>query len=309
MIRLLKNILGLAIIVFLLWYLSRRWDSIKILVKLDIKELLPIYLICFAGTVNTSCIVKCLLGGLKAKAGFMEMFLLQNATMLLNYLPMKFGTVFRAGYLKRHCGLSYAHFGTFFVYLTLLMTATASISGLVILIMVYGISGYESRILAMTFLVLLICSILGAFIPLPSPPGTNKWIVTIRNFLVSRHEIVRNKRVLVVCTAFLIGNFILGAIRIGIIYNSMGHRIHPAGYVILGSLGYVSMFLSFTPGALGSKELVLSAGAVALGIPFEVAILAAVIDRAITLIWCAVVGSVSTAWLWYKHPLDFKRVD
>ena len=86
------------------------------------------------------------------------MVLLQNAANLLNYVPMKFGTIFRANYLKRHYGLSYTKFSVFFVYLTLLMIATASAVGLLVLIFVYDIMKYETQVLAITFALLLIGS-------------------------------------------------------------------------------------------------------------------------------------------------------
>ncbi|MBA7643169.1 hypothetical protein ES703_50888 [subsurface metagenome] len=87
----------------------------------------------------------------------------------------------------------------------------------------------------------------------------------------------------------------------------MGQNIHPAGYLVLGALGFVTMFVSLTPGSLGIRELVLGSGAIVLGIPLEVGVLAAMIDRAIALSWCFVIGGACTAWLWHKSPGDFKK--
>jgi len=307
MTKWIRNILGIVIVIFLLWYLSKHWDKIKVLLKLSTTELLIIYVISFLGTLNSGYIVRRLLNTLEVKTFFWDMVLLQNATYLLNYVPMKFGTVFRANYLKRHYGLSYAHFGTFFVYLTLLMTATASVVGLVVLVAIYGIAGYGMKVLSLVFFGLLAFSVFFAFIPLPIPTGSNRLSTTVRNFLTSRNQVAGNKRALAVCTAFLAGNFILSSVRLGIIYNSMGQNIHPAGYLVLGALGFVTMFVSLTPGSLGIRELILGSAAVALGIPLEVGVLAAMIDRAIALSWCFVIGGACTAWLWHKSPADFKK--
>jgi len=307
MAKWIKNILGIVIIIFLLWYISKHWDKLKVLLRLSITELLIIYLITIFGTMNSVYIVQCLLNALKVKTFFWDMVLLQNATWLLNYVPMKLGTLFRANYLKRHYGLSYAHFGTFFVYMTLLMTATASIAGLVVLVAVYGVTGYERKVLAAAFLVLLAFSIFFAFVPLPIPTGSGKLSTVIRNFFAGRHQVTRSKRTLFICTAFLAGNFILSSVRLGIIYNSMGQNVHPAGYLVLGALGFVTTFVSLTPGSLGIRELILGSAAVALGIPLEVGVLAAMVDRAITLSWVFVVGGACTGWLWHKSPVDFKK--
>ncbi len=307
MIKWIKNILGIIIVTFLLWYLSRHWGQIKVLLKLGPTELLTIYLITFLGILSGTYIVQCLLNTLKVKTFFWDMVLLQNAIYLLNYVPMKFGTVFRANYLKRHYGLSYAHFGAFSVYLTLLIAIAAATVGLVVLVTVYDIAKYETKILAVAFLSVLAFSFSFAFIPLPIPTGSGKLSTTIRNFLAGRRRVTGNKRVLFVCTAFFVGNFILASVKLGIIYNSMGQNIHPAGYLVLGALAYLTMFVNLTPGSLGVRELVLSSGAVVLGVPLEVGLLAAMVDRAIALSWSFVIGGACTAWLWHKSPVDFKE--
>lgn len=307
MTKWIKNILGIIIVIFLLWYLSRHWGKLKFLIKLSAAELIIIYFVSSLATLNSAYIIQRLLKTLKVRTFFWDMVLLQNATYLLNYVPMKFGTVFRANYLKRHYGLRYAQFGTFFVYIMLLMAATASIVGLVVLVAVYGVAGYERKVLAAVFLGVLAFSVLSAFIPLPIPKGSGKLSTILRDFLISRQQITRDKYTLFVCTTLLLGVFIMSSVRLGIIYNSMGQNVHPAGYLVLGALGFVTMFVSLTPGSLGIRELVLGSGAIVLGIPFEVGILAAMIDRAIALSWVFVVGGACTAWLWHKSPADFKE--
>ena len=307
MAKWIKNILGIVIVLFLLWYLSRHWDKIKALLRLSPTELVIIYLITFLSILNGSYIVQCLLNTLKVRTFFWDMVLLHNATYLLNYVPMKFGTVFRANYLKRRYGLSYAHFGTFFVYLTLLMAAAASAVGLVVLVTVYGLAGYETKVLSAAFLGILVLSIFFAFIPLPIPTGSDKWSTAIRSFLTGRHQVSHNKFALLVSLAFLAVNFIIASVRLGIIYKSMGQSVHPAGFLVLGALAYVTMFVNLTPGSLGMRELVLGAGAVVLGISPEVGILAAMIDRAIALSWSFVIGGGCAAWLLRKSPADFRE--
>jgi len=303
----IKNIVGIAVFGGLLWYLSQHWHEMKPLLKLREKELFMVYTVSLLGTLGGGYMVGVFLGTLKVKAPFWDMVFLQNAAVLLNYLPMKFGTVFRANYLKRHYGLIYAHFGVFFVYLTILMTAITGIIGLTILLCVYGIDGYEKKMLAAVFSGMAVLSVFLGFVPLPIPTGSGKVIITIRNFLAGRQQLTQDKRALLVCSVMLAINFALSSARLGIIYHSMGKGIHPGGYLILGALGYVTMFLSLTPGALGIRELVLSSGSVVLGVSFEVGLLAAIIDRAIALSWSFVVGGISTGLLWRKSPGDFRR--
>ena len=305
--RWLKNILALVILGFLLWYLAGHWEELKAMLKLSPGRLFVMYCLLFLVSLSSARVVQCLLNALKTKTGFWDMVQLNNAAILLNYAPMKFGTLFRANYLKRHYGLSYAHFATFFLYITFLMTAMAAIIGLAVLLVVYGLGGYENKVLALVFVITIIGSLLFLFIPLPVPAGEGRLSATLRNFLTGRRRVSKERKTILIAVAYLVVNFFLAAVRFGIIYNSMGKSIHMGGYLILGALGFVVLFIALTPGSLGIRELVLGFGAVVLGIPLEVGILAAMIDRAIIISYVFVAGGICTIWLWRKSPADFKE--
>ena len=304
----LKNILALIILGFLLWYLARNWEQLKAaLLELRREQLFVMYCLLFLLSLSSARVVQCLLNALKTKTGFWDMVRLHNATMLLNYAPMKFGTLFRANYLKRHYGLSYAYFATFFLYITFLMTAMAAIIGLAVLLTIYGLGGYENKVLAVVFAITIVGSLLFLFVPLPIPAGEGRLSSTLRDFLTGRRRVSKERKTILIAVAYLVVNFFLTAVRLWIIYNSMGKSIHVGGYLILGALGFVVLFIGLTPGSLGIRELALGFGAVVLGIPLEVGILAAMIDRAIIISYAFVAGGVCTVWLWHKSPTDFKE--
>ena len=87
----------------------------------------------------------------------------------------------------------------------------------------------------------------------------------------------------------------------------MGVAVNNTGFLVLGALGYLVLFANFTPGALGIREVILGAGALVLGVPFEAGIAAALIDRAITLSWAFTIGGFSTLLIWFKSPGDFHQ--
>jgi len=303
----LKNILALIILAFLVWYLAKHWEQLKMLLKLNPWQLFVMYCLWFLLSLSSARVVQTLLSALKTRTGFWDMVLLHNATILLNYAPMKFGTFFRANYLKRHYGLSYAHFATFFLYIMFLMTATAAIIGLAVLVAIYGLSGYDNKVLAFVFAITFVVSLLFLFVPLPIPSGQGRLSAMLRNFLAGRRRVSKERKTILIAVAYLVVNFFLAALRLAIIYNSMDKDIHPGGYLILGALGFVVLFVALTPGSLGIRELVLGFGAVVLGIPLEVGILAAMIDRAIIISYAFVAGGVCTVWLRHKSPADFKK--
>ena len=303
----LKNILCVTVICFLLWYLVNHWEDLKALFKLSPKQIFLMCCIWFLIALINARAVQYLLNALKTKTDFWDMVKLHHASLLLNYVPMKFGTVFRANYLKRRYGLAYAHFLTFFSYITFLMTALAAIIGLVVLLAIYGLSGYESKILAVVFALTLMSSLLFLFVPLPIPKGQGRLSTILRNFLSSRSQVSKEWNTIFIITALLCINFLFDAGRLWIIYSSMGKNIHPGGYLMLGALGFVVLFIGLTPGSLGIRELVLGFGAVVVGIPLEVGVLAAIIDRAVIIIYVFITGGICTAWLWHKSPADFKE--
>lgn len=307
--RWLKNILTVIILALLLWYLARHWEELKQLLKLSPKQLFMMYGLWFLVSLGSALVVRCLLKALKTETGFWDMVWLNNAALLLNYAPMKFGTLFRANYLKRHYGLAYAHFVAFFLYITFLMTATAAVIGLAVLVTIYGLTGYENKILAGIFVIAIVGSLLFLLIPMPVPTGQGWLSTNLRNFLSSRKQISNERKTVFIVALLLTVNFLLEALRIGIVYYSMGKSIHPGGYFILGALGYVVLFVGLTPGALGVREAVLGFGAVVLGVPLEVGILAAMIDRAVTVSYAFVAGGGCAIWLWHKSPADFKKVN
>ncbi len=308
MLRLIKNLLGILILVFLIWYLSTHWGELKPLLDLTAGKLAVVYGVSLAGTLIAGMTNKLLLRALGAKTKFWDMVFLQNAVYLLNYVPMKFGTLFRANYLKRHYNLSYARFGSFFMYLTLIMTFTTPLIGVVILLTVYGVDSWEAHILLTDFVVSFVMSIVLLFVPVPLPKGQNRISGILRGFLEGRNSIIQNKKTLLYCALLMNINFVLSSVRLGIIYSTLGQDVHPAGFLILGAAGYLLMFVSITPGSIGIREVVLGATAVVLGVPFKIGIPAALLDRAVAVSYSFVIGGVCAIWLWRKSPKDFAKI-
>lgn len=310
MIHLIKNwlryLLAAAILVPLGFYLHKHWQRLEVLFTLSPIEILLLYLVSATAVINNSRINQLLLGALKTNTTLCEMFLLQNTARLLNFLPLKFGTLIRGKYLKLRYGLSYARYIAFFAYFNLFISAVAGLIALVGLTLEYGLTSLNNKILAALFLLLFLCSLFFLVIPLPIPTGSRKLPTLIRNILAGRKDMSQSVRTLLLCLAHLLGTFVLLAIRAKLIFQCIGQEIHPTGYLILAAVGYATHVLSFTPGALGIKEITLSASAAAIGVPLEIGILAAMLDRAIMLSWTIIIGGGCTILFWLRYPANFK---
>lgn len=292
---------------FLIWYLVRNWGDLKNLLSLSFSKLALIFLISSLGMLISGMNTIVLLRSLGTRVRFWDMILLQNVVYLLNYVPLKFGTLFRANYLKRHYNLPYARFSIFMVYLTLIMTVTAPIAGIVVLSLLYPLRSWEVQVLMTSFISSFIVSFVLLFFPVPLPKGSNRFSLMLRDFLVGRAEVINNKKSLLYNVMLMNLNFILSSARLGIIYSSLGQQVHPAGFLILGAVGYFLMFISITPGSIGIREVVLGAASTVIGVPFKVGIPAVMIDRAIAMVYSFVIGGICTLYLWRKNPKDFKN--
>ena len=302
----LTNLLALVIVAGLVYYVVGRWEELRGLLKLNVGCLATVVLVSLAANLVASKTMQELLRALDVKPSLTDLWLIQNAGQLLNYLPMKAGTVLRANYLKRRYGFGYAQFGAFFLQSLLLMTASAAVLGLGVLLAVYDLGSAARRILATAFAGVLVASLLALLLPIPLPGGPGRLSRLLRSFLAARKELAGRWKTLGVCTALSVVSYALFAVRLGAVYHSMGVDVHPAGFLILGCLAGPLMFLSITPGSLGIRELVLGASAVTLGVTPEVGILAAMIERAIVLGFTVVVGGACAAWLWRRYPADFQ---
>jgi uncharacterized membrane protein YbhN (UPF0104 family) len=295
--RWVKSGLALAIVLFLCNYLVEHREQFAGLQQVKAPYAVALYVLVFAAGLPFAGALQVTLSVLGARTGFWELVRLHFACVLLNYVPPKAGTLFRANYLKRYAGLSYAHFSSFFLYITFLMASMAAWIGLLTLLMQYGIRGYANGIAAATFACIACGAFVPLFVPLPQLKGDGRLVSMLKAFLAGRKQIASHKRSVVASVGLLSLCFVLTSIRLVMIYRIIGVDITMAGGLLLGALGSVVAFISLTPGSLGLRELVLIAGASILGVSSEIGVLAAIIDRGIILSHTFVVGGICALWV------------
>jgi uncharacterized membrane protein YbhN (UPF0104 family) len=305
----IRSILALGIFGALAYYVAVHWRDIRYLWNLGPDDAAAAFAICFFLSAVHGRVSQLVVKVLGVRCRLWSMIMLEHAAQLLNYAPMKFGTLFRAHYLKSHYGLGYLGFVACFAYITFLMVACACVLGLAAFGYGFGFGAYENRILGGVLAVSAMASVILLVFPMREPSGEGRLSRWMRVFLSGRVKLGLAKKELAISAGLLVVSFLLGALRIGIIYRSLGADVDFAGYFVLSSLSYVAMLAGFTPGSLGIREVVLSLGAVVLGIPFELGALAALIDRAILMAYTFVVGGLCTFNLWCKSPGDFEQTE
>jgi uncharacterized membrane protein YbhN (UPF0104 family) len=303
-----QSLTAIAILFFLLWYLVGHWQQLRQLVKFSAGQIATMYLLCLAVIYINAVSIKIVLKSFGKKTSLVEMLNLNNAVYLLNYAPMKAGTIFRGVYLKKHHNLSYSHFTSFFVYMTVLTGASSSLLAAIAMALFTDLSEPKIRITAVFFSAAAIGLSVLLFVPLPIPKGQNKLSFFLGQFLDGKKIISSNLAVVAKAGLLMMLLSFITAVRLGIIYYGIDQQINPAGLLVFAALDCLSLFISFTPGNLGLRELLFSAGAVGLGIPLDVGLFAAMIDRAVLVVYAFTAGAASTVILWRKTPADFKNI-
>lgn len=288
-----KQIATIVVLLFLAWYVARHWEHMTALLKLKAGDLAGLFLLYALSTLVTAWIGNCLLSILGVGAPLSEMFLLQNVVFLLNYTPMKLGTIYRANYLRKYHGLSLGQFGALTLATTFLATTAAALCGILALTFVYGWSSPQKLMLGLSQLAILLVALAALFFPLPEFSGQGLLARMSREFKAGRKVVQSHPKTLLECTLMSVGTFILTSLRLWVIFSSIGQSLHPADYLILGAVGYVTIFVAFTPGGVGVREFLLGAVSTLIGIPMEVGILVAMIDRGIVMSYTLLAGGGS----------------
>lgn len=297
----LKSALGVVLLAAVAVYVVRNAEALRDLPSLPPAAWLAVVALTAAIGVTSVLAVQGMLAAVGAATRFGEMFVLHNAAYLLNLLPAKPGTLLRATYLRRHHDFSFPRFGVFAIGLTLLTILVSAVVGLVSLLLVYGLDRVADRIFAALLAACAAGSAVFLVVPVPAPAWPGRVGEALREVVAARTEVRRRPRGLLVPGAWLLAGYLLTAVRFGVIYTGLGFDVHPGGLLLLGALGQVSALVSLTPGALGVRELLVGGGATVLGISVEAGLLVALIERAVSLAWAAVVGVPSAVWVWRRR--------
>ena len=186
MIRWVKLALALCMVGLLLGYLSKHWSELAILMHIRLGSVVALYVLLGVTTFTSTLAALPLLRALNVRVDAWDLLVLQNATYLFNYLPMKMGTAFRAEYLKRRYDLSYARFSVLFLSTAVLMSASCAAVGLPALILTYGLTTVSARLLGLAFTGLAAGALTLLLAPLPVPAGDGKLSKILRAFLQGR---------------------------------------------------------------------------------------------------------------------------
>jgi uncharacterized membrane protein YbhN (UPF0104 family) len=236
------------------------------------------------------------------RIGFWENFLLNVAGVMVNYLPLRLGTVIRLRYLKAVHGFSYARSVSIVgIRLVLLVTAT----GLLGLAGTLGIAytgGRFSVELCLAFGSLIVLAALASY---RSPPISRRetrmhriWNDFSSGFGAMRKRPVVTMQVL----ALILIQLLLAAWRFSLTLGAVGAEAPATLLIVLAPATTLSSFVSVVPGNLGIREALMGYITLATGFEFNSGLFAGTLDRAVLLCLAFSLGSLSFFYVWARIP-------
>ena len=227
------------------------------------------------------------------------LFYYSQASNIMNYLPFKAGIVLMGAYLKKKYNLHYYKY-IIFTAVNYFFVVSCSIAVLIFLVF----SGYSSiTYQSLTF-------------RLPSGFGISGgvWLILIffvasiniaylyhkRNkirdyiYILNSNIQVRSKTLYILEYTFQsLVQILLFGLRMYFSFRLAGISISYQDAVLIGVFANLSFIISFTPGAIGIKEGVITAVSVYFTGSPGTGLLASLIDRCMNLIWLIITGAYS----------------
>ena len=293
-VEIAKGAFALALVGWLVYYLVDHRDRFRSLLDVSWYQIAGISVGILVVWFISGAQTRLLLRTEGVFVGLWEMFLLTIAASMLNYLPMRVGTILQLRYLKVRHGVRYARFGSMTGVRLLLLVFSTAVLGLVGSLGMWLEGGRPSMMLVLVFSSMLTVSVVVFYLPLPigaAPAGRLGRIWA--DFAHGVHEARSRRRLLSQVAGLILVHYLALAARMYLTFLAIGIEVSPWFLMILAPLTIVVSLTSLTMGALGIREGIIGYVSFATGHDFSAGIFAGADDRAVQLALTFSLGSVA----------------
>jgi uncharacterized membrane protein YbhN (UPF0104 family) len=300
-LRLLENVLGLASLGAVGWYIWLKRHEFLSLLDLSPFDL-TVIVVGVIGAWLCNAWQSLLLYRAEGKSvGVFENIMLVCAANFGNYMPLRAGTLVRATYMKHVHNLAYSRTGSIFGIRVVLMVISTGCLGLCGVFGLAASGGRFSFELLAVFLGLIALAFVAFIAPLPKfgdRPGRmgRAWADFRAGFgmIKSRLDVT-----LQVCAIMLLQHAVIG-VRLGVALDSVGVQVSFFTLMILAPLLGLATFISIVPGAIGIREALMGYVSYATGTEFSRGLFAATVDRVVMLALTATLGLWGFIYVWQR---------
>ena len=286
------------VIAWLAYYLFSRRETLGAAVDADLPHLAGTGALILVTWGLMSVQATLLLRALGAPVGYGEHMVLQLASNLVNYLPVRLGPVLRIHYLKSVHGLELARFGSAVGIRAILLVLACGFTGLSSEV-AGAVRGEPVSPALLSIFGGLTAAAGGAFLmPLPRFAARSGALARLWRDLADGVALARARPRLLVLVLVLIGLQLLAvAARLGITFDTVSFAATPVLALKVASLAALVNLLAFTMGSLGLREAVIGYATAASGFDFSTGVFAGVVDRAMLLALTYPLGLLGLAFV------------
>ena len=297
--------LVLALMVF---FLTGEKELSSALLRVSMLSLAGLFLIQCVFNAITGLMLRELSRFFGVRLTMLEWYGLPAVTTMGNYLtPASGGLMVRAVYLKRRYGLTYPRFLALLSSGYLVNFLVISAVGVFIVLVRHS---QDSRVLplALVFLAVLAVILFLLHRPVPLPDGEGR----VQRFLRD----VTNGWPLMKSRTSLIGklivlslvNILLGGGSLWLAFDALGQPVPGMDAILVSLLQAFSLLMSITPGNLGVQEGIVSLSSGLLGYGLGTGLLAALLVRAVTVLFILSQGPLFS-YLLSKELVKSRNLD
>lgn len=246
------------------------------------------------GVLLTGCTTRLYLAALGVRISVWEAFWLAAVTYLCSYLPLQLNLLIRAKYLRHLHSLTYAAYTAMVITNLGVMLCAIGIYGLLSLGWLGWLEGRHSPVLYALFtLCAVVPPVVGGLAVRRGPRRIGRWRVT-GQVLSAAGTICGSRKTIVLAVGLTVVALFAWTLRF---YQAAQHvapndRLQLA--VILPPVATLSTYLAVTPSGLGIRELISSGLTRVLGMDYTVGLAVTTIERAVSVVWYAILGAVGT---------------
>lgn len=294
-------VLIVATIVALGWLLWDRREDLAQLQRVDAGTLALVGLAIAANSYLGGWSIKLQAGRFGARISHFEAMMLGIATVTLNYLPMKSGTILQGAVMKTRYGVRLSEYAALITGNHLMsLWAAATMGGtFMVLIGVGGIMGWLLFLAPTATLVVLYFwgNARGVRELDELVKDGPRWKRSAAIAVEGMWMLFRDLPLVASLMAINIAAIMLQAFRLWIIMNALGVFTSLTQSIVAASIALVTYRFAFVPGGLGFREAGVAAGMALVGLDPTAGLAAAVIDRAMDVGWVLLVGLPSSIYL------------
>jgi len=285
----IKFVVGLLIVSILLFFISGRIELERVVSLVNIQSIFLLSIISVVISILLSLQLFLSFKIFPPKLYFLEcLHLVFNNSLVNALLPFKAGLVLRWIYVKKKYKYSIVNYLSNTLSIQLIQLASALIL-FIFIALIYQIDNKylnNQNFLIFILTVVLTCTIIFLF-----KPRLLIKIISALNILVLNWK----KVIAVIIIQILFIILSAGRLYLATIFLNINVQFHQI--LIIQSLLTIILFTNLTIGNLGIKEGSVYIIAASLGVSGEHMVIAALLDRAASLIPIVVIGSYSTYWL------------